>query len=131
MEAELSLEWVAEDLGIYPVEAYQFVQAGLEYTVNRVFGEPGQQPAGQSRHVTGQQLCHGLRELAGRQWGYLAQSVLKRWNITETIDFGRIVFSLARHKIMATTPQDTIEDFRHVYDFSKAFESAYRIPGKC
>ena len=31
---------------------------------------------------------------------------------------------------MATTPQDTIEDFRNVYDFTKAFESGYRVPVK-
>lgn len=126
MELELVLELVVEDLGLYPIAAYQFVQQGLAYTVSRVYGAP--QKPGANRHVTGQQLCHGLRELAVKQYGYLAQTVLKRWNITQTIDFGRIVFSLARHKIMATTPDDTLEDFRNVYDFGKAFESAYRIP---
>jgi uncharacterized repeat protein (TIGR04138 family) len=129
VENEVVLEWVVEDLGVYPIQAYQFVQEGLEYTVGRVFSAATK--PGSSRHVTGQQLCHGLRELASKQWGFLAQTVLQRWNITQTIDFGRIVFSLARHNVMATTPQDTIEDFRNIYEFSKAFESAYRIATKC
>jgi uncharacterized repeat protein (TIGR04138 family) len=129
LELETVLELVVEDLGLYPIQAYHFVQDGLEYTVNRIHG-PARQPR-QCRHVTGQQLCHGLREFAADRWGFLAQTVMRRWNITETIDFGRIVFSLARHNIMSTTPQDTIEDFRNVYEFSKAFESAYRVPTKC
>jgi uncharacterized repeat protein (TIGR04138 family) len=129
LEIQQVFELVVEDLGVYPLEAYHFVQEGLGYTVGRVYG--GTKTPGLSRHVTGQQLCHGLRELAAKRFGYLAQTVLRRWNITKTIDFGRIVFSLARHNVMATTPQDNIEDFRNVYDFSQAFESAYRIPTKC
>ncbi len=113
------------DLGAYPLQAYEFVQQGLAYTVQRLYGPPKNPRC--ARHVTGQQLCHGLRELAVRQWGFLAQTVLRRWNITSTIDFGQIVFSLARQKVMATTPSDSIEDFRNVYQFTKAFESAYRI----
>jgi uncharacterized repeat protein (TIGR04138 family) len=30
--------------------------------------------------------------------------------------------------LMQKTEQDTIEDFRDVYDFRTAFESGYRIP---
>jgi len=129
MEKELVLELAALDLGVYPIDAYHFVRHGLEYTVNRIYGSA--KKPGLRCHVTGQQLCHGLRELAARQWGFLAQTVLRRWNITKTIDFGRIVFSLARHNVMSTTPDDTIDDFRNVYEFSKAFESGYRIPTKC
>jgi uncharacterized repeat protein (TIGR04138 family) len=129
VDKQLTLDSVVDDLGIYPIEAYQFVQQGLAYTVNRVYGAAAK--PGLCRHVTGQQLCHGLRELACKQWGYMAQTVLKRWNITRTHDFGRIVFSLARHHVMATTAEDTIDDFREVYDFTKAFESAYRISTKC
>jgi uncharacterized repeat protein (TIGR04138 family) len=118
---------VAEDLGVYPIAAYEFVQQGLAYTVSHVFGPVAR---GVPRHVTGQQLCEGLRQLASKRWGYLAGAVLGGWNITSTIDFGRIVFSLARHGAMATTPQDTLEDFRGVYDFAKVFETSYQIPTK-
>ena len=129
VETPVLLERVVEELGVYPIEAYEFVQQGLAYTVSRVYS--GQTKPGICRHVTGQQLCHGLRELAQKQWGYMAKTVLRRWNVTSTMDFGQIVFSLARHRAMATTPQDTIEDFRNVYDFAKAFESGYRVPAKC
>jgi uncharacterized repeat protein (TIGR04138 family) len=123
------LDVVADDLGVYPIAAYEFVQQGLAYTVSQIYGS-GTKP-GVQRHVTGQQLCEGLRQLAMNRWGFLAAAVLKYWNITRTMDFGRIVFSMARHKVMATTPDDSIEDFRNVYDFVKAFESGYHIPTKC
>jgi uncharacterized repeat protein (TIGR04138 family) len=116
------------DPQVYPMAAYEFVHQGLAYTVDRMYGPPKNPPV--CRHVTGQQLCHGLRELATKQWGFLAQTVLRRWNITTTFDFGRIVFSLARQKVMSTTPQDSIEDFRDVFDFKNAFESNYHIASK-
>jgi uncharacterized repeat protein (TIGR04138 family) len=125
LEFHKALEQVVDDLGVYPIEAYFFIQQGLAYTVNRIYGTTA--VSGLGRHVTGQQLCHGLRELALKQWGYLASTVLRRWNITQTVDFGRIVFSMARHNIMKTTPDDTLEDFRNVYQFSRAFDSGYRI----
>lgn len=121
-----TLEIVVEALGVYPPEAYDFVQRGLSYTVQKLHGAAAK--SGPKRHVTGQQLCHGLHELALIQWGYLARTVLRRWNITSTLDFGHIVFNLVRHRAMATTDRDTIDDFRNVYDFKSAFEAVYRIP---
>jgi uncharacterized repeat protein (TIGR04138 family) len=120
------LERVVEELGIYPIEAYEFVQQGLAYTVSRIYGEETKR--GVCRHVTGQQLCQGLRELALRRWGFLAKTVFLRWNVTSTLDFGQIVFSLARHRAMSTRAEDSINDFRNVYDFAKAFEASYRVP---
>lgn len=114
------------DLGAYPAEAYEFVQRGLSYTVQRIHGTAVDPDA--SRHVSGQQLCEGLRELAHSQWGMLARTVLGRWNIHSTVDFGRIVFAMIEAEQMQKTENDSIEDFRGVYDFRNAFEVSYRIP---
>jgi hypothetical protein len=78
---DASLERVVASLGIYPAEAYDFVQQGLSYTVHRVYAEAAA-VGGAVQHVSGQQLCHGLREYALAQWGLLARAVLRRWNIT-------------------------------------------------
>jgi uncharacterized repeat protein (TIGR04138 family) len=115
------------DVGLYPGEAYDFVQQGLFFTVQKIHGaEP---TPGVSRHINGADLCHGLREYAASQWGYLARTVLARWNITSTLDFGTIVFSLIEIGHMQKTDQDTIDDFRNIYDFRAAFERDYRIEG--
>ncbi len=120
------LEDVVLAEGTYPVEAFEFVQRGLFFAVNQIHGT--ESAAGVSRHITGQQLCEGLRDFALAQWGLLARTVLRRWNVTSTLDFGKIVFTLVHHQLLSTTEHDRIEDFRNVFDFKSVFESAYRIP---
>ncbi|MGD1277532.1 MAG: Minf_1886 family protein [Tepidisphaeraceae bacterium] len=125
IEQFAALRLFAEGAGAYPIEAYEFVHRGLAFTVGKVHGSAT--PPARDRHVTGQQLCQGLREYALGLWGRMARTVLQHWNITGTIDFGRIVFELIEHKILAATEQDRIEDFRDVYDFKTALETEYRI----
>lgn len=124
-----SLDEIVEEVGLYPREAFKFVQAGLSHTVEKIHAEIANDPEA-NHHVTGQQLCEGLREYALKEWGLLAGTVLRRWGITSTYDFGRIVFALVDNKHMAKTDEDTIEDFRNVYDFKTAFEGGYKIECK-
>jgi uncharacterized repeat protein (TIGR04138 family) len=127
---ERTLEQVVADVGLYPADAFEFVQQGLGFTVQQTHGEdpPHVDPSRPvSRHVSGQQLCEGLRDFALAQWGLLARAVLRRWNVTSTLDFGRIVFALIDAGQMQKTDEDTLDDFRSVYDFRTAFESGYRI----
>ena len=112
----------------YPPEAFEFIQEGLSYTVKKVHG-PGTAPKA-NRHVSGQQLCEGLRELALNHWGLLAKTVLSRWNITSTLDFGRVVFALIDVGNMQRTDNDTLADFKDVIDFRTAFDSNYCIPSE-
>jgi uncharacterized repeat protein (TIGR04138 family) len=80
-----------------------------------------------NRHVTGQQLCQAMREIALERWGLMARNVLTRWNITRTEDFGAIVFALVENGWLQKQPTDRIEDFEHVFSFSEAFDHQYRI----
>ena len=75
------------------------------------------------RHITGQQLCLGLRDFAIDRYGMLAPAVLGHWNIRRTEDFGRIVFAMVQHGLLSKTSDDTLEDFRSIYDFKEAFSS--------
>lgn len=120
-----TLEEVVEEIGLYPREAFEFIQRGLTYTVEKLHGDVTDKKA--SRHVTGQQLCEGLREFSLQQWGLMARTVLQRWNITRTEDFGRIIFAYVDNGLMMKTEDDTPEDFKSVYDFKTAFDMGYRI----
>jgi uncharacterized repeat protein (TIGR04138 family) len=120
-----SLQEVVDAVGIYPEEAYRFVQQGLTFTVQKIHAAQTDPQA--SRHVSGRDLCEGLRELALKQWGLMARTVLSRWNITSTMDFGRIVFAMVEHDLLQKTENDRVEDFRQVFDFNTAFEKDYRI----
>lgn len=126
-EQRKRLEEIVEEVGVYPIEAYEFVRQGLSFTVSRLHGNSDPD---EPRHVSGQDLSAGLRDYAIQNWGMLARTVLERWNITSTFDFGRIVFAMIAAGWMHKTDSDTIEDFRNVYDFKTAFDVAYKFETK-
>ncbi len=104
----------------YPIEAFAFVREGLSYSVQCVHEEPESLPE-EDRHISGQQLCLGLRDLAISRWGLLAPIVLEHWHVRRTYDFGRIVFAMIDAGLMTKTPADSLDDFHSVYDFDEAF----------
>lgn len=122
-DASERIERAIREDGRYPPEAYEFLHRGLEYATRMVHGD---EPAEGPRHVSGQQLCEGLRGLALEQWGPLARDVLARWNIRATRDFGEMVYFLINLGMMGRQDSDRLEDFHEVYDFDQAFNS-YQI----
>lgn len=128
-EAETAYwDMIRRSAGLYPPQAFAFVQEGLRHTVERLSEarESAQdggaaQTAESGRHVSGQELCIGLREYAVSQYGLLARTVLERWNIRRTEDFGRIVFMLVEAGLLRKTDEDIIEDFSGVFDFDEEF----------
>ena len=108
----------------YSVGAFLFVQRGLEFTVQHVHGpldEDAEVEVGM-RHVTGRQLCEGLRDFAIDQYGMLARTVLRRWRIRSCEDFGHLVFAMIEADMMHKTEDDCLEDFVGVFDFEQAFD---------
>lgn len=79
------------------------------------------------RHLTGQELCHAIRQYALEQYGYMAKCVLNSWGITRTGDFGEIVYNLIKIGQMRKTKQDRREDFDDVYDFDQALVQEFKI----
>ena len=108
------VDWttIREKAGPYPQAAFEFVRQGLEHTAVSVHGAEAPAPAEATgarggdgprdegdadqpnRHVTGQQLCLGLKDLAQKKYGRLARLVLILLSILRTDDFGRIVFAM-------------------------------------
>lgn len=111
----------------YPLEAFIFVQRGLEYTVQMVHGDGAEPEEPASRHVSGRLLCEGLRKFAVQQYGLLARTVLGRWHINSSEDFGQIVFAMVKAKLLAKTDDDGIDDFRDVFDFDDAFDETLSL----
>ncbi|MFC1808511.1 Minf_1886 family protein [Candidatus Omnitrophota bacterium] len=100
----------------YKGEAYYFVMSALNHTITKM---------GEQRHLTGQELCVGIKDYAHEQFGPLSQTVLKYWGLKETFDFGKIVYYLIDSKLMNKTDEDSIEDFRDVYNFDEVFGKNY------
>jgi len=116
-----SMQQVIIDDGRYPPEAFAFLHEGLNRAVQEVYR--GQAGSEGQHHVSGQQLCRALRDLAIERWGLMAQAVLAKWNVRRTIDFGNMVYLLIENQYMRKTDEDSLEHFRGVYDFDKAFGS--------
>lgn len=79
-----------------------------------------------NRHVSGRDLCWGLRDYAIRRWGMLARQVLESWSVSRTDDFGQIVFGFIELKLMQKQSHDTREDFHDVFDFEEAFDEPFK-----
>ena len=130
-EPQNNLQAIAAGFGVYPVEAYEFVRRGLSFTVEKIPHGVITTPD-KTRHVTGRQLCEGLREFALLNGGCSPAPFFAAGNITATLDFGEVNgFNLIQSaQDMLACEEDSIDDFRNVYDFKNAFESGYRIAGK-
>jgi uncharacterized repeat protein (TIGR04138 family) len=123
-EQTKDLNWksILNAAGPYPIEAFTFVREGLTFTSTRIHANPESLPE-VDRHLSGQQLCMGLRDFAIEQYGLMAPVVLNHWQINRTEDFGRIVFAMIAEGLMSKTNDDCMEDFRAVYDFEDAFSA--------
>lgn len=118
-----TLTELAMDTSKYPVEAFEFVREGLQFTVERIHGECQAEPT----HITGRDLCWGLRDFATQRWGLMAIAVLRNWNIRRTRDFGAVVFAMVEAGWMAKNDNDSIDDFANVFGFGSAFNSQFSI----
>ena len=56
----------------------------------------------------------------------MSHTLLHSWGISNTEDFGQIVFNLVEYGIFGKTDSDRIEDFNAVYDFEKTFVDPFR-----
>ena len=115
----------------YALEAYEFVFEALDYT-HQALGRPTADPAageepGPEHHVTGQELVHGIRALALREFGRMARTVFRLWGVNRTDDFGEIVFNLIDAGLMSKTDRDRREDFQDLFDLDQALVRDYRI----
>lgn len=101
----------------YKEDAYSFVMEALAYT---------QRKFKSTKHVAGEEMLDGIRELLIKKYGPMTLSVLEHWGIHNTEDFGNIVFNLVENKVLSKTEDDNIEVFRNAYDFEEVFDRSYR-----
>ena len=73
------------------------------------------------RHVTGPELLDGVRRYALKEFGPMVITVFDNWGIRSCEDVGNIVFNLIGAGVFGKTEEDSIEDFKNVYDFEEVF----------
>jgi len=101
----------------YCLDSYHFVQEGLNHTLKGLKRGSAQT----QRHVSGQELLHGLRDFALKEYGPMSKAVLNEWGIMTTDDFGQIVFNLVNASVLGKNENDSPNDFKNVFTFDDAF----------
>jgi uncharacterized repeat protein (TIGR04138 family) len=107
-------------------DAYLFIREALDFTQKLVLKEN----RGQVRHVSGQELLDGIRQLALQQFGPMTTTVFEEWGVKNCRDFGDIVFNMVDIGLLAKTDKDSRDDFQNGYDFDEAFLKPFRPQDK-
>src|SRR5690242_6481862 len=101
----------------YQREAYVFLRDALDFTTKQQKKVKGVSV----RHVSGPELLDGVRRYALKEFGPMVMTVFDNWGLRSCEDIGNIVFNLIGAGIFGKTEEDSIEDFKNVYDFEEAF----------
>ncbi len=101
----------------YPTDAYTFLRNALDFTIGAV-NKGGVKDPG---HVTGPELCQGVRKYAIEQFGPMVPTILETWGIGSTRDIGELVYNLISAGAFSKSNTDRIEDFDNVYEFRDVF----------
>ena len=99
--------------------AYDFVRDALHLAVKKFCA------GDEAEHVSGQQLLEGVRELALKEYGPMALTILQQWGLRQGIDVGNIVYNLIHVGYFGKSEGDSLEDFDHGYKFEEAFTTPF------
>ena len=101
----------------YQRDGYIFLRDALDFTTKQQKKVKGVSV----RHVSGPELLNGVRQYALKEFGPMVMTVFDSWGIHCSEDIGHMVFNLIGAGVFGKTEQDSIEDFKNVYDFEEAF----------
>jgi uncharacterized repeat protein (TIGR04138 family) len=101
----------------YQRDAYVFLRDALDFTTKQQKKIKGVNV----RHVNGPELLDGVRRYALKEFGPLVTTVFDNWGIHSCEGIGNMVFNLIGAGVFGKTEEDSIEDFKNVYDFEEAF----------
>jgi uncharacterized repeat protein (TIGR04138 family) len=101
----------------YQRDAYVFLRDALDFTAKQQKKVKG----ATVRHVSGPELLEGVRQYALKEFGPMVMTVFDSWGIHSCEDIGNMVFNLIDAGIFGKTEEDSIDDFKNVYDFEEAF----------
>ncbi len=101
----------------YQRDGYIFLRDALDFTTKQQKKIKGVTV----RHVTGPELLDGVRQYALKEFGPMVMTVFDSWGIHSCADIGNMVFNLISAGVFGKTEEDSIEDFKNVYDFEEAF----------
>jgi len=112
-----ALESIVANNPRYHRDGYIFLRDALDFTTKQQKKIKGVSV----RHVTGPELLDGVRQYALKEFGPMVITVFDSWGIQSCEDIGHMVFNLIGVGVFGKTEEDSIKDFKNVYDFKEAF----------
>ena len=76
------------------------------------------------RHISARELLNGISQYARQLYGPMTKAVFEHWGVTATQDFGEILYLMINGDVghITTSPTDSPDDFKDVYDFGEEFD---------
>ena len=105
----------------YQRDGYIFLRDALDFTTKQQKKIKGVSV----RHVTGPELLDGVRQYALKEFGPMVMTVFDSWGIHSCEDIGHMVFNLIAAGVFGKTDEDSIKDFKNVYNFEEAFVTPF------
>lgn len=116
---EKAVEILVERYPQYPVEAYEFMRAGLDAAADK-FRKDDKNP-----HLSAEELYLGACSYALEEYGPLASHVLEFWGITHSRDFGAIVYNLIEVGVFGRQKGDSQEQFDNLPELQQLLNTPY------
>jgi uncharacterized repeat protein (TIGR04138 family) len=116
-----ALDSVVANDSRYQRDGYIFLRDALDFTTKQQKKIKGVSV----RHVTGPELLDGVRQYALKEFGPMVMTVFDSWGIHSCEDIGHMVFNLIAAGVFGKTEEDSIKDFKDVYNFQEAFVSPF------
>lgn len=117
---QLAVHEVCRKDSRYSPQAYGFLCEALEHTSKTL-----ERTEGENRHVTGQELMQGWRDLAVLQFGPMAWYVMEQWGIGRSEDVGAMVYNFIDIGYFRKNESDSMEDFSDGVDLQIALKKPY------
>ena len=104
----------------YPRDAYLFVsdvvvRAGNAKKINNEDG-----------HLTGKQVVQSFLDYVIGEYGPLAESILRSWNLCEPVDIGNIVYNMIEVELLYANEDDSKEDFHFDLNLPAAVKKVFQ-----
>ncbi len=111
----------------YRAGAYEFVNGAVSFTIRKLQREAKSK---RERHVSGEELIHGVAEFAVQEFGLLAWNVLEDWGLVSGAAVGDVVFNMIRNGLLTASENDSREDFNRIPDLKRLLPDSSRSAGK-
>lgn len=105
----------------YTIDAYKFVDNAIKNALNNLENK---------RHLSAYEVLISCRDLAIKEYSFLAEEVLRSWGIESSKDIGEIVFQMIKKNILSASAEDKQSDFEIKFELFENKNLSSKTPKK-